>query len=124
MTPMDAAIAAMDHPWRWGVYDCCASACTAFHLLHGIDPMGELRGAYGNAAEAEAAISARGGWEDMTDALAKAAGLNACAGRAGAIGLHQGPFWPSLVIGLGGDLWAGKTVRGWAVVRGVERAWI
>ncbi|NEX45180.1 DUF6950 family protein [Pseudotabrizicola algicola] len=124
MTPFDAALAAMEHPWRWGTHDCCASACSAFALLRGVDPMLPLRGCYASANEASELIEAWGGWESMTEILGAMAGLRPCAGGAGAIGLHRGGRSHSLVFGIGAGLWAGKSLRGMEVVKTVERAWI
>lgn len=124
MTPFDAAIAAMDHPWRWGTHDCCASACTAFALVRGgLDPMLPLRGRYATAYEASELIEAWGGWQAMTEILAAMAGLRRCEGGAGAIGLHRGLTMHSLVFGVGPGLWAGKSLRGMTMVNKVEMAW-
>jgi len=124
MTEMDAAVAAMDHPWRWGTHDCCASACTAFAALRGVDPMAPLRGSYSTGWEASEMIEAWGGWEVMPGILAAMAGLRACEGGAGAIGLHWGAAGYSLVFGVGPGLWAGKSLRGISLVSAVERAWV
>lgn len=124
MTALEAALAAMDHPWRWGTHDCCAAASSAFLALNGIDPMMPLRGEYSSEAEAIALIEAWGGWEAMTASLADLAGLRQCQGAAGAIGLHKsdaGQF--GLVFGIGSGKWAGKSARGMALVNSVERAW-
>lgn len=124
MTPFDAALAAMDHPWRWGTHDCCASACSAFFMLRGIDPMLPLRGSYSTGFEASELIDAWGGWEAMTALLGSMAGLRPCAGGAGAIGLHIGRLSPSLVFGIGPGLWASKSLRGMVTVTTVKGAWI
>lgn len=123
MSPLDAAARAMDHPWRWGTHDCCASACTAFALLRGFDPMAPLRGTYSSAEGAAALIEEHGGWEAMADALARRAALARVAGGAGALGLATGPWGFALVLGIGAGLWAGKTTRGFQLIDRVEMAW-
>ena len=60
----------------------------------------------------------------MTEILAAMAGLRACEGGPGAIGLHRGTTMQSLVFGVGPGLWAGKSLRGMVMVKTVERAWI
>jgi hypothetical protein len=124
MTPMQAAAAAMDHPWRWGTHDCCASACSAFATLTGVDPMAPLRGLYATAEEARDLIEAQGGWVAMAEALARQAGLNAVAGRVGALGLAAGVWGRSLAFGVGPGLWAAKSRRGFVLLTEVERAWV
>lgn len=123
MTALEAAIAAMDHPWRWGTHDCCAAACSAFAALRGFDPMLPLRGTYATGADAADMIEAWGGFEFMTERLAAMSGMRPCAGGPGAIGLAIGIAGPMLVFGVGPDLWAGKTLRGFTLLHRVERAW-
>jgi hypothetical protein len=125
MTPMEAAVAAMDHPWRWGTHDCCASACSAFAALRGVDPMAPLRGRYADVNGAARLIEEMGGWQEMAEDLASRAGLTRCESRPGVLGLAtKGQLLGfSLVFCVGPGLWAGKTVRGMTLLTEVERAW-
>lgn len=93
---MTAICAAYDSPFEWGGSDCCGAACDAFALLTGIDPMAPLRGRYGDRRGARAAIRARGGWRAMCDALARDAGLVACAPGPGALALVLTAAGPAL----------------------------
>jgi hypothetical protein len=125
-----AALAAMDRPWRWGDADCCASACAAFAALHGVDPMASLRNAYAGADGARRVMDAAGGLAALAEILAARAGLAevpVASAPAGAIGLARTGLARqehALVLGLGGNRWAGKSPRGVCVLTMAERAWV
>lgn len=121
MTAMEAAEQAMCRPWSWGLADCCTAACDAFALMHGVDPMGPLRGRYATQAEATAAIRARGGWVAMTDALALAAALTPVDPDDAAPGLI-GRSRRALLFSVGGGWWAGKSAGGMTIRRGEATA--
>lgn len=129
MSPLTAAQEAMLRPWAWGEADCCTSACAAFAALHGVDPMAPLRGAYRTQNGARDEIAARGGWEAMTLALARDAGLASVAvedAAAGDIGLmiHGATATPALALCVG-STWAVKTLRGMGLAQraDVVMAW-
>lgn len=110
----EAVDAVMHGPWVWGSADCCTAACDVFRRLHGIDPMAPLRGCYATEAEAMALIRSYGGWRPMFAELRDLAGLRPGVGAAGEIGLVLCGWRPSLAIGIGGGMWAGRIDGGYA----------
>ena len=119
-----AAVAeVMSRPWAWGEADCCTAACDVFHLLHGVDPMASLRGAYADRAGAVRMIRERGGFSAMAQGMADAAGLAAGVGAPGEIGAgRSGGRW-SLVVCIAPGQWAGKTMSGFATLTDVRGMW-
>lgn len=65
-------------PFAWGSNDCALFAADVVLALTGVDPAGDLRGAYSTEAEAEAIIAQYGSLEALAVALAAAAGLPEC----------------------------------------------
>lgn len=130
VTPSAAAsavIEVMDRDWQWGAADCCTSACEAFALLHGLDPMEAHRGTYQDERGAMALVARLGGWEAMCEAVAAQAGLRAVApleAPVGALGLARIGQRHSLTLKVGVASWAGKGLRGFVwLTAGVYRAW-
>ncbi len=124
---MDAVDRIMSARWVWGMADCCTSACDVFRVLHGIDPMGPVRG-YADAMGAARLIKSYGGFLPMADALAGAAGLSTSDGVPGDIGVSsigaaEGPERRALLICIGPGAWAGKTELGYAIIGNAERCW-
>lgn len=115
----------MGEPWRWGERDCCAAACEVFRRLHGIDPMGALRGGCGTREAADLVVAAHGGMTAMVARLTASAGLVPTdAPVAGDLGLSaERPEGKVLCICVGHDRWAAKTARGFAIIGAAERAW-
>jgi hypothetical protein len=124
---LSAAIEVMDRPWLWGVADCCASACEAFALLHGVDPMEAHRGTYSDERGAMALVARHGGWEALCASHAAAAGLgerSPLLAPVGALGLARIGTRHSLTLKVGASSWAGKGMRGFVLITaGVLRAW-
>lgn len=130
MTPsaaLSAAIEVMDRDWAWGTADCSTSACEAFALLHGVDPMEALRGTYSDERGALALVARHGGWEALCASLAADAGLRECPpllAPIGALGLAVVGKRHSLVLRVGAASWAGKGICGFVLLTaGVVRAW-
>ena len=123
---LEAVEAAMLRPWAWGVADCCASACSVFAALHGIDPMGDLRGACADAEGAAAVIEAEGGMVGMTRRRTMEAGLVQVAvaeARPGDLGLSRSrPEGRALCVCVEPGAWAAKTTRGYALIV-ADMAW-
>lgn len=118
----------MSAHWQWGAADCCAAACDVFEALHGIDPMAPVRSAYDSAIGAARLIQTWGGFVAMTEALARAAGLDAGRGETGEIGLSAqgaayGPERRAMLICIQPGAWAGKTEAGFAILNTAERCW-
>lgn len=118
-------------PWVWGVADCCTAACDVFADLWGVDAMACLRGRYRTAIGAARQIAHLGGWQEMCDGLAEAAGLFPSDGRPGDLGLSRGGEAVGaaalgghcLMICISAGAWAGKTESGFAMRADVEKAW-
>ena len=120
---MDVVLAVMTRRWEWGVADCCTAPCDVFARLHGVDPMASLRGVYSSRSSAEIVITGMGGMVAMAERLAARAGLRDGIGGEGEIGVSgERPEGRVLCICVG-DAWAAKTARGFALIRGVDRAW-
>ena len=128
----DAVMAAvetvMSLRWKWGERDCCASACTVFFLLHGIDPMKPVRGKYSDAISAYRLIRDWGGFPAMAESLAQGAKLQIGQGKPGEIGLSGpgmagGPDGRALLICIQPGQWAGKSEMGYTILPGAERCW-
>jgi hypothetical protein len=123
---LEAVEAAMLRPWAWGVADCCASASDAFAALHGIDPMGRLRGACADAEGAAAVIAAEGGMVEMVRRRTAEAGLIQVAlaeARPGDLGLSRSrPEGRALCVCVEPGVWAAKTTRGYALIE-ADMAW-
>jgi hypothetical protein len=110
---MAAAERAMLRPFAWGAADCCTAACGAFADLHGFDPMADWRG-YRTAREALRNLGPDPvGTIRMT--LERAGLTRGCA--IGGFGLTEYDGRPSLLLCVGPDLWAGKTLNGLALLR-------
>lgn len=110
--------AVMSRPFVWGTCDCVSAACDVFLRLWGIDPLAPWRGLEGRA-DIIRAIRAEGGTDAALTRLA--AGLrpgHAIGGLAVSTGSPR-----SLLICIQPGLWAGKTRRGFALLRAAERGW-
>lgn len=118
-------------PWVWGAADCCTSACDVFAELWGVDAMALLRGRYRTAGGAARQIARLGGWLEMCEGLAEAAGLIASDGSPGDLGLSRANTsvgagalgGQCLMICISAGAWAGKTENGFAMRADVEKAW-
>ena len=123
---LEAVEAAMLRLWVWSVADCCASASSAFDALHGIDPMGDLRGTYADAEGAAAVITAQGGMVEMVRRRTREAGLiqiNLASAQPGDLGLSRSrPEGRALCICVEPGAWAAKTARGYALIQ-ADMAW-
>jgi hypothetical protein len=124
---LSAAMDVMDRDWAWGAADCCTSACEAFALLHGVDPMEAHRGTYADERGAVALVARHGGWEALCASCAASAGLRECApllAPVSALGLALIGKRHSLTLKVGAASWAGKGKRGFILITaGVVRAW-
>ena len=121
---MAAVMRHMSGRFQWGVADCCVSACDIFRDLWGVDPMGDLRGAYGTGAEARSLISGGLTWVAME--MARKAELEPVYSLTpGAIGVLEDRKRPSALVICTGDRWAQKSLTGVGFVAGkaVYRAW-
>jgi hypothetical protein len=111
----------MSRPFAWGPCDCCSAACDVFAALWGCDPMTGLR-CYTGAAQAARMLAAEGGLRPWAERVARRAGL--VPGHApGGFGLAEFGGRASLLICVRPGLWAGKSLRGFALVRTVEKGW-
>lgn len=111
----------MSQPFEWGPCDCCSAACDTFSALWGIDPMAPVRG-YGGAGGAARLMRAEGGLPQLAARLAAEAGL--VPGHApGGFGLAAIDGRASLLICIQPGLWAGKSMRGFALLRAAEQGW-
>ena len=126
---MAAAREVMLVPWVWGEADCCTSVCDVVLRLFGVDPMADLRGAYGSRDEADAVVEAVGGFLALASQIATGAGFLPVSGPVWpgdvgvtAPGVHQ-PDRRALAICAGVGAWVCKSPRGLTIVREVERCW-
>lgn len=111
----------MSRPWEWGRCDCCTAATEVFWALRGFDPMAELRGKYDKAG-AKAMILEAGGLEALAKRVLEDAGLRRTGNpKPGDLGYYDRGHGALVVCA--GDRWAGKTLRGWRLVRGVTTSW-
>ena len=110
--------AVMSRPFVWGACDCVSAACDVFLRLWGLDPLSPWRGLESRAAVVRA-IRAEGG----TDAalMRLTAGLRPGHAIGGLAVTATAPR--SLLICIQPGLWAGKTIRGFALLRAAERGW-
>lgn len=129
IAPGDALRAVLAHmrgPFIWGWADCCTGACDVFRHLHGIDPMAPLRGTYQCRMGALRQIAARGGWRDMTAALAAEAGLkdgHRGAGDLGLVRIGPGRFDMALAVSVAPGVWQAKAPDGVARRYDAVTAW-
>jgi len=114
----------MSGPWVWGVSDCCASACNVFGRLWGIDPMSDYRGAYDSVRDAMRLFAGFGGFRQLIETAASAAGLSQSDARPGAIGVtHTGVYGGTLLICIDSGCWAGRTWDGFTTLDAAQQAW-
>lgn len=141
MTPapedvLDAVETHMAGPWVWGLSDCCASACSVFRDLHGVDPMADLRGFYSSAIGARRLIEDRGGLLGLAQHMATRAGLRevkveapGVIGVSGAIGDDgsKKSDWRvagrSLLICVKPGAWVGRSADGYAATARAKVMW-
>lgn len=124
MTP-ERVLAAVDRimsrPFEWGPSDCCSAACDVFAALWGFDPMAPLRD-YTGARGAALMLARGGGLRPLADRVLTDAGL--VPGHApGGLGLALFGGRASLLVCVKPGLWAGKSLRGFALVRAAEMGW-
>lgn len=110
----------MSRPFAWGGCDCCSAACDTFAALWGFDPMAPVRERYTGARGALSLIKESGGLADLAQSLADRAGL--ASGHA-AGGLALSSDGRSLLICITPGQWAGKTERGFAIMRAALKGW-
>lgn len=124
MTPervMGAVERIMSRPFVWGPSDCCSAACDVFGDLWGIDPMARVRGYHG-ARGALRLMRDSGGLRGLAAALAREGGL--VSGHAtGGLSVVAVEGRASLAICIQPGLWAGKSLRGFALVRSADEGW-
>lgn len=122
-----AARRSMRGAFSWGDADCASAACAAFALLHGVDPLGPVRGTYDTAAGAWAIVAAAGGYQPWCAARFAEAGLvESDAPGSGDLVMVPGrePFGLALALcirpglavlkGEGGPaFWWGTMTEGW-----------
>lgn len=124
VTPMvvfSAVDRIMSRPFEWGASDCCSAACDVFAALWGRDPMQMVRG-YDGAAGAGRMIARHGGLLPLAEWLADASALlpgHAVGGLA--VGVADGR--QSLLVCIEPGTWAGKSLRGFAIVRSALAGW-
>lgn len=112
----------MSRPFAWGSCDCCSAACDVFLALWGFDPMASLRGRYTGATGAARALHQNGGLGPWAARVAAAAGLSPGHAPGGfALGGVDGRA--SLLICIEPGMWAGKSLRGFALLRAAEMGW-
>lgn len=112
----------MSRPFAWGPCDCCSAACDVFAALWGLDPMARVRG-YQGAREAAQLMALHGGLPTLAETLADEAGLIPGHASGGLAVAMIGPR-PSLLICIQPGLWAGKSMRGLALVQAADRGWV
>lgn len=112
----------MSKPFAWGACDCCSAACDVFARLWGVDPMASIRG-YQGAMAAHRVMVRHGGLPALALTLAGRADLS--PGHAvGGLALSDFAGWrQSLLICIQPGLWAGKSSRGFALVKSAARGW-
>lgn len=111
----------MSRPFVWGPADCCSAACDVFAALWGFDPMARLR-TYEGPRQALRMLEREGGLRSWAGRVAELAGLS--PGHApGGFGLADLGGRSSLLICIEPGLWAGKSMRGYALVRAAEMGW-
>ena len=111
----------MSRPFEWGPADCWSAACDTFAGLWGFDPMASLRG-YRGARAAARILADGGGMAALADRVMTGAGL--VAGHAtGGLGLAVIEGRGSLLVCIRPGLWAGKSLRGFALLKSAEMGW-
>lgn len=125
---MDTVDRIMSPRLRWGTLDCTMAAATVFSLLHGIDPLAELRGRYASPSAAARLIKKEGGMLAFGARLASRCGLRDGIGLTGEIGVSPlgfcaGPWERAALICIKSGAWAAKTVDGFAILPRAERSW-
>ncbi|AGT07910.1 DUF6950 family protein [Paracoccus aminophilus] len=111
----------MSRPFEWGPRDCCSAACDVFAALWGFDPMARFRG-YRGARDALRLMADGGGLPKLCAQVSRETGL--IEGHApGGFGLTAIEGLPSLLICITPGTWAGKTLRGFALVRSADKGW-
>ncbi|MFB9223251.1 DUF6950 family protein [Paracoccus cavernae] len=124
MTP-DQVFAAVERvmarPFAWGPCDCSSAACDVFAALWGFDPMARVRGYQGERG-ALRLMRESGGMNGLAATLAAEAGLRDghAAGGLALVGIEGRA---SLAICIHPGLWAGKSLRGFALVQAAEQGW-
>lgn len=111
----------MSRPFEWGPSDCCSAACDVFAALWGVDPIARLRGYSGERA-ALRLMSQHGGLPALCDQIAREVGL-ICGHASGGFGLASIEGRASLLICIEPGLWAGKSLRGFALLRSAHKGW-
>lgn len=111
----------MARPFEWGPCDCSSAACDVFAALWGIDPMARVRGYQGERG-ARRLMRENGGMIGLAETLAAEAGLRDghATGGLALVGLEGRA---SLAICIHPGLWAGKSLRGFALVQAAEQGW-
>lgn len=111
----------MSRPFEWGPADCCSASCDVFAALWGFDPMAAVRG-YVGAVGAARLMAGAGGLRPLASRVLTDAGL--VPGHAtGGLGLALFGGRASLLVCVEPGLWAGKSLRGYALVRAAEMGW-
>lgn len=115
--------------FKWGRKDCLLAVADAYLHLRGVDVAAPLRGLYDSEGAARNLISLHGGFVAGTEKLMAVAGLSPLEQPvSGCIGLSsiQGVdtvLGHSFCICIHGDVWAGKSLRGYSSKLKVERFW-
>ena len=120
MTPekvLETVEAVMSQPFEWGPCDCCSASCDVFLRLWGFDPMAPVRGYIGPRQAAEVIGGDLGALADRL-----AAGARLVEGHQTG-GLALSTDGRSLLICITPGQWAGKTRRGFAILRSAAKGW-
>lgn len=113
----------MSRPFEWGPCDCASAACAVFARLWGIDLLAPWRG-YAGMRPALRLIRQEGGAEALATTMAVRAGLRPGHATGGiALSMADPRGQQSLLICIQPGLWAGKSIRGFAMLRAADRGW-
>lgn len=105
-------------PFAWGINDCCTVSADVVNACTGVDPMNELRGAYGTEFGAARVLAERGGIEALLDER-----LGPRVGPAFAQHGDIGLCADGRLVFCGGANWFGPGDKGLVVTTGPETVW-
>lgn len=126
MTPdrvMAEVEAVMAPLFEYGACDCASAACDVYQRLWGVDLLAPWRG-YAGARSALRLIRSEGGAAMLAEKLAHRNALqpgHAIGGLALSLAGPRGRR--SLLICIQPGLWAGKSIRGFSLLRAADRGW-
>lgn len=115
--------------FKWGVADCVTAAADAFQLVHRIDLLGTIRGAWRSVGQAARLLRRSGGLLSLATRMASAHRLRRVTDVPGAIGVRvtqiagQGASLGAVLFCVEPGVWVGKTAEGLTSAYQPQRAW-